>query len=67
MKAPSKVELAEIIGKKFKKPAENIKIMEVKSRFGGGRTTGIALIYDNLENRKRFETMKYLRKVEFKR
>ena len=61
-KAPTKNEISETLSKRFKKNIDSIKIMDCKAIFGGGRTKGVALIYDTLENRKRFETMKYFRR-----
>ena len=33
------------------------------AKFGGGRSTGFALIYDSLDARKKFDSKKMLRRV----
>ena len=49
----TKDEIKEFIKTKFKK--SHISLIQVKKSFGGGRTRGIALVYDNEESLKRFE------------
>lgn len=45
--------IREAIKNKFKKP--NILLVNVKKLFGGGRTKGFALVYDNEESMKKIE------------
>ena len=40
----------------FKSKAENIAIFGLKSRFGGGGSSGFACIYDSLDLRKKCDT-----------
>lgn len=47
----------------LKSKDENISIFGLKTKFGGGRSTGFALIYDSLDARKKFDTKKMLRRV----
>jgi hypothetical protein len=47
----------------LKAKEENISIFGLKSKFGGGRSTGFALIYDSLDARKKFDSKKMLRRV----
>lgn len=35
----------------------------MKTKFGGGRTTGFALIYDSLDAKKKFDGKKMLKRV----
>jgi small subunit ribosomal protein S24e len=58
-KAQIKVKLAETL----KTKEENISIFGLKTKFGGGRSTGFALIYDSLDARKKFDNRKCLRRV----
>uniref|UniRef100_A0A7S3GRG0 40S ribosomal protein S24 n=1 Tax=Spumella elongata TaxID=89044 RepID=A0A7S3GRG0_9STRA len=52
----SKTELQEKIGQLFKVSESNlIYLFGFRTVFGGGRSTGFALIYDNLESAKKFE------------
>jgi len=50
----TKESIREIIKNKFKKP--HVVLTHVVKPFGGGRTRGIALVYDNEESMKRIET-----------
>lgn len=49
----------------LKTKEENISIFGLKTKFGGGRSTGFALIYDSLDARKKFDSKKMLRRVSF--
>ena len=42
---------------------ENISIFGLHNKFGGGRSTGFALIYDNLDAVKQHDTKVLLRRV----
>jgi small subunit ribosomal protein S24e len=47
----------------LKAKEEAIGIFGLKTKFGGGRSTGFALIYDNLDSRKKYDGKKSLRRV----
>ncbi|ORE10417.1 hypothetical protein BCV72DRAFT_301808 [Rhizopus microsporus var. microsporus] len=51
----SKDELRAKIAKMYKAEKEVVSVFGFKTHFGGGKTTGFALIYDNLEALKKFE------------
>jgi small subunit ribosomal protein S24e len=51
----SKAELAEKLATLYKSKAENVFTFGFKTAFGGGKSTGFALIYDDLDAAKRFE------------
>lgn len=51
----SKVLLKEKLAGIFKSKSECIAIFGLKSKFGGGRSTGFALIYDSLDMRKKYD------------
>ena len=42
---------------------EAIAIYGLKTKFGGGRTSGFALIYDSVDLRKKYDTKNLLRRV----
>ena len=46
----------------FKSKAEQISIFGLHSKFGGGRSTGFALIYDSLDERKKYDQKRLLRR-----
>ena len=51
----SKVEIREKLGKLYKVDPEVIFVFGFKTAFGGGKSTGFGLIYDNLDSAKKFE------------
>lgn len=51
----AKQELREKLGKAYKSDAENVFVFGFKTAFGGGKSTGFALIYDSLDAAKKFE------------
>ncbi|KAJ1968393.1 ribosomal 40S subunit protein S24B, partial [Dispira parvispora] len=51
----SKVELRERLSKMYKTDVENIFAFGFRTTFGGGKSTGFALIYDTLDAAKKFE------------
>jgi small subunit ribosomal protein S24e len=55
--------IKERLAKQLKVKEEVITIYGVKSIFGGGRSTGFALIYDNHDLLKKYDSKKELRKV----
>jgi small subunit ribosomal protein S24e len=52
----TKESIREIIKARFKKP--HVVLIQVKKQFGGGRTKGYALVYDNEESLKKIETVR---------
>ena len=58
-KSQIKDKLAQIL----KAKVENINIFGLKTKFGGGRTTGFALIYDSNDARKKYDSKCGLRRV----
>jgi small subunit ribosomal protein S24e len=58
-KAAIKAKLAQLL----KAKEETISIFGLKTKFGGGRSTGFALIYDSTDARKKFDSKKMLRRV----
>jgi len=51
----SKAEVREKLAKMYKTTADVIFCFGFKTAYGGGRSTGFALIYDSLDFAKRFE------------
>ena len=49
----------------LKAKEEAIAIFGLKTKFGGGRTSGFALIYDSLDARKKYDSKNLLRRVSF--
>ena len=54
----TKEQIKECIKNKFKKP--HVSLIQVKKLFGGGRTKGFALVYDNEDSMKKFEPARRL-------
>merc|ERR1711881_180983 len=52
---PKKTEVREQLAKSYKTTADTIIAFGFQTVFGGGKTTGFALIYDNVEMAKKFE------------
>ncbi len=51
----SKEELSEKLGALYKATKEQISVFGLRTQFGGGKTTGFALVYDSPEAMKKFE------------
>ncbi|KAI9102529.1 ribosomal protein L23/L15e core domain-containing protein [Phlyctochytrium arcticum] len=51
----SKTELREKIAKLYKTDSEHIFVFGFRTQFGGGKSTGFALIYNSLDSAKKFE------------
>ena len=47
----------------FKAKEEAIAVFGLKTKFGGGRSTGFALIYDSTDVIKKYDTKNLLRRV----
>ena len=54
----TKEQIREVIKNKFKK--QHVVLIHVKKLFGGGRTKGFALVYDNEEAMKKIENYRRL-------
>ena len=50
-----KTEVREKLAKMYKTTSDVVFCFGFRTNFGGGRTTGFALIYDNLDSAKKFE------------
>ena len=51
----SKEKLAELIAKKFKSDVKNVVTFGFNTHFGGGRSTGFCLVYDNRDYLLKYE------------
>ena len=51
----SRSELQEKVGELYKTPREQVSVFGMRTHFGGGRSTGFALVYDSQEAMKSFE------------
>ncbi|KAL1915523.1 40S ribosomal protein eS24 [Calcarisporiella thermophila] len=51
----SKDEVRDKLAKMYKTDKENVFCFGFRTHFGGGKSTGFALIYDSLESAKKFE------------
>ena len=58
----SKTEIKDKLSGMFKSKSECISIFGLKTKFGGGRSTGFALIYDSLDDRKKMDQKKLLKR-----
>ena len=47
----------------FKSKEESIALFGLKTKFGGGRSTGFALIYDSTDGRKKYDSKMNLKRV----
>ena len=59
----SKAQLKERIAKTMKSKEECITIYGLQAKFGGGRSSGFALIYDNIDLLKKYDSKKQMLKV----
>ena len=59
----SKTDIKAKLAQTLEVKEENISIFGLKTKFGGGRSSGFALIYDSLDARKKFDSKKMLRRV----
>lgn len=51
----SKEELREKLGGMYKAQKDQVNVFGLRTQFGGGKTTGFALVYDSPEAMKKFE------------
>ena len=61
----SKNQLKAKLATMFKAKEDAITIYGLKTKFGGGRSTGFALIYDNVDFKKKYDLKTILRRVIF--
>ena len=52
---PSKKAIREKLSKVYKKDETAVVIYGLKTQFGGGKTTGFACVYDDLDSRKKYD------------
>merc|ERR1712010_87575 len=57
-----KEEIAGKVAEKFRADSENVVLFGFKTRFGGGRSSGFCLIYDNKDVLKKYEPIYRLRR-----
>merc|ERR1712080_769178 len=60
----SKADLSEQLAGKFRTDAQNVVLFGFKTKFGGGRSTGFCLVYDNLDSLKKFEPVYRMRRTK---
>ncbi|EPS41402.1 hypothetical protein H072_4705 [Dactylellina haptotyla CBS 200.50] len=61
----SKTELREKLGSTYKADKDVVSVFGLRTQYGGGKTTGFALIYDSLDALKKFEPHYRLVRYEF--
>eukprot|EP01016_Furgasonia_blochmanni_P034364 TRINITY_DN36_c0_g1_i2.p2 TRINITY_DN36_c0_g1~~TRINITY_DN36_c0_g1_i2.p2 ORF type:complete len:133 (-),score=67.52 TRINITY_DN36_c0_g1_i2:246-644(-) len=59
-----KAELKSVIAKKFKVEESNIVLFGFITQFGGGKSTGFCMIYDNVDLMKKYEPKFRLRRMK---
>ena len=52
---PSRKAIREKLSKIYKKDEKAIVVYGLKTQFGGGKTTGFACVYDDLDSRKKYD------------
>ncbi|CAI2380370.1 unnamed protein product [Moneuplotes crassus] len=52
---PSKKAIREKLSKVYKKDETAVVVYGLKTQFGGGKTTGFACVYDDLDSRKKYD------------
>ena len=62
----SKADIKTKLAAMFKTKEENLTIYGLKTKFGGGRSTGFALIYDNADAKKKLDMDVYLKRDKLK-
>jgi small subunit ribosomal protein S24e len=58
----SKAQIKERLATMFKSKPEQIAVFGLHSKFGGGRSTGFAFVYNNLDDRKKYDMKKNLKR-----
>ncbi|KAF3939868.1 hypothetical protein ABW19_dt0207686 [Dactylella cylindrospora] len=51
----SKQKLREILASTYKADVQTVSVFGLRTQYGGGKSTGFALIYDSLDSLKKFE------------
>ncbi|KAK9376847.1 40S ribosomal protein eS24 [Lipomyces chichibuensis] len=51
----SKDDIRDRLGKVYRADPSTVSVFGFRTQFGGGKSTGFALIYDNLDSMKKFE------------
>lgn len=59
----SKDDLREKLAKLYKADKETVFVFGFRTAFGGGKSTGFALVYDTLDAAKKFEPKYRLQRV----
>jgi small subunit ribosomal protein S24e len=60
--AANKTDISEKVGATYRTDAANVVLFGFKTKFGGGRSTGFCLIYDNQDSMKKYEPIFRLRR-----
>lgn len=58
-----KDQIKEKLAKTMKCKEEAITIFGLKNKYGGGRSTGFALVYENLDKKKKYDSKTNLKRV----
>merc|ERR1711976_35356 len=58
----SKTQIKETLAKKYKVGVQQVAVYGLKFKFGGGRSTGFALVYDSVDARKANDMKHLLRR-----
>jgi small subunit ribosomal protein S24e len=56
----SRAQVKEKLSSMMKSKPECITVMGLKTKYGGGRSTGMALIYDSADLKKKYDSKKWL-------
>lgn len=59
----TKNQIADKLSVVLKAKPECVSVFGLKTKFGGGRSSGFALIYDSLDDKKKFDSKKSLKRV----
>ena len=59
----SKAQIKAKLAQMYKTKEENISIYGLKTKFGGGRSSGFAYVYDSVDSRKKYDSKCGLRRV----
>ena len=59
----TKQQIAEKLAKVLKAKEDCITIFGMKAKFGGGRTSAFALVYDSLDDKKKYDSKTALKRV----
>lgn len=63
--SPKKTDIREKLAKMFKVLPDVVFVFGFQTCFGGGKSTGFALIYDTLDHAKKFEPKYRLQRVKY--